>query len=401
MTATRPPLSPFLFQSVRRIEVGVGCAARLAELAAEYRPAEAGRRPVALLVTDAFLRRSGLLAPALGELEAAGWELRIFDGVTPDPSEAVVLAAAELARGADLVIGFGGGSSMDTAKVAAVLGRPDPALTLAQLYGVESARAQRLPLIQVPTTAGTGSEVTRIAIITTGESSKAGVVNRALLADQVLLDAALTLGLPPAVTAATGIDAMVHAIEAYTSLHRKNPLSDLLAREALARLGGALMTAVECGSDVAAREQMLIGAMLAGMAFENAPVAAVHALAYPLGGVFHLPHGLSNALVLPQVLRFNRVAAEALYAELAAVLLPAAGVALPDGDDAARCDGLLTWLDGLCARTGLPARLRDCGIPRDALPELARQAMGQQRLLQNNPRPVGEADALAIYEAAW
>jgi alcohol dehydrogenase len=130
-------------------------------------------------------------------------------------------------------------------------------------------------------------------------------------------------------------------------------------------------------------------------------VAAVHALAYPLGGVFHLPHGLSNALVLPQVLRFNRVAAEALYAELAAVLLPAAGVALPDGDDAARCDGLLTWLDGLCARTGLPARLRDCGIGRDALPELARQAMGQQRLLQNNPRPVGEADALAIYEAAW
>jgi len=398
-----PTLPPFLFQSVRRIEVGAGCAARLAEVAAEFRPGD-DRRPTALLVTDAFLRRSGLLTPALAGLEAAGWDVRIYDGVTPDPSEAVVLAATELARGADLVIGFGGGSSMDTAKVAAVLGCPDPALpqplTLAQLYGVESVRAQRLPLIQVPTTAGTGSEVTRISIVTTGESTKAGIVNRALLADHVLLDATLTLGLPPAVTAATGIDAMVHAIEAYTSVHRKNPLSDLLAREALARLGGALMAAVERGSDAAAREQMLIGAMLAGMAFENAPVAAVHALAYPLGGVYHLPHGLSNALVLPQVLRFNRVAAEALYAELAAVLLPAAGVALPDGA-AARCDALLTWLDGLCARTGLPARLRDCDIPRDALPELARQAMGQQRLLQNNPRPVGEADALAIYEAAW
>ncbi|HNB46376.1 MAG TPA: iron-containing alcohol dehydrogenase, partial [Burkholderiaceae bacterium] len=368
-------LSPFLFQSVRRIEVGAGCAARLAEVAAEFRPA-GDRRPTALLVTDAFLRRSGLLAPALGGLEAAGWDVRVYDGVTPDPSEAVVLAATELARGADLVIGFGGGSSMDSAKVAAVLGHPDQALTLAQLYGVESVRVQRLPLIQVPTTAGTGSEVTRIAIVTTGESTKAGIVNRALLADQVLLDATLTLGLPPAVTAATGIDAMVHAIEAYTSVHRKNPLSDLLAREALARLGGALMAAVERGSDAAAREQMLIGAMLAGMAFENAPVAAVHALAYPLGGVFHLSHGLTNALVLPQVLRFNRPAAEARYAELAAVLLPAAGVALPDGGAAARCDALLGWLDGLCARTGLPARLRDCDIPREALPELARQAMG-------------------------
>jgi alcohol dehydrogenase len=396
---TAATLPPFLFQSVRRIEVGAGCAARLAEVAAEFQPAD-GRRPCALLVTDAFLRRSGLLAPALGAMEAAGWALRIYDGVTPDPSEAVVLAATELARGADLVIGFGGGSSMDTAKVAAVLGRPDQALALTQLYGVESVRAQRLPLIQVPTTAGTGSEVTRISIITTGESTKAGIVNRALLADHVLLDATLTLGLPPAVTAATGIDAMVHANEAYTSVHKKNPLSDLLAREALERLGGALMAAVERGSDAAAREQMLIGAMLAGMAFENAPVAAVHALAYPLGGVYHLPHGLSNALVLPHVLRFNRPAAEALYAELAAVLLPAAGVALPDAA-AARCDALLAWLDGLCARTGLPARLRDCDIPRDALPELARQAMGQQRLLQNNPRPVGEADALAIYEAAW
>jgi alcohol dehydrogenase len=395
-----PSLPPFLFQSVRRLEVGAGCAARLGELAAEYRGA-ADRSPVALLVTDAFLRRSGLLAPALASLEAAGWTLRIYDGVTPDPSEAVVLAAAELAHGADLVIGFGGGSSMDTAKVAAVLGRPDQALALAQLYGVESLRAQRLPLIQVPTTAGTGSEVTRIAIVTTGESTKAGIVNRALLADHVLLDATLTLGLPPAVTAATGIDAMVHAIEAYTSVHKKNPLSDLLAREALRHLGGRLMTAVTNGADLAAREQMLIGAMLAGMAFDNAPVAAVHALAYPLGGVYHLPHGLSNALVLPHVLRFNRPAAEALYAELADVLLPDAGVAVDGASAAARCDALLGWLDGLCARTGLPARLRDCDIPREALPELARQAMGQQRLLQNNPRPVHEADARAIYEAAW
>lgn len=386
-------LPAFLFQCVRRLEVGAGCAARLAEAAQPWRPQGAAAR--ALLVTDAFLQRSGLTAPAIASLEAAGWQVEVFDAVTPDPAEAVVLAAAERARGVDLVVGFGGGSSLDTAKVAAVLGRPGQSPTLAQLYGVESLSVQRLPLIQVPTTAGTGSEVTRIAIVTTGAHTKAGIVNRALLADHVLLDAALTLGLPPAVTAATGIDAMVHAIEAYTSALRKNPLSDLLAREALRLLGGHLARVVAQGDDLAAREQMLIGAMLAGMAFENAPVAAVHALAYPLGGVYHLPHGLSNALVLPEVLRFNRPAAEPLYAELAEVLQ------LGGGSAAARCDALLAWAAGLSPRCGLPARLRDCGIAREALPELARQAMGQQRLLQNNPRPVGEADALAIYEAAW
>jgi len=394
MSSRSSPSPSFLFNAVRRLEVAAGASARLGDIAQAWKPASGPAQ--ALVVTDAFLHRSGLLAPALQSLAAAGWQVRVYDGVLPDPSEAVVLAAAEQARGVDLVIGFGGGSSMDTAKVVAVLARPGNTLTLAQLYGVESVRAARLPLIQVPTTAGTGSEVTRIAILTTGEQTKAGIVNSALLADHVLLDATLTLGLPQAVTAATGIDAMVHAIEAYTSALKKNPLSDLLAREALRLLGAHLQRAVEQGSDLAAREQMLMGAMLAGMAFENAPVAAVHALAYPLGGVYHLPHGLSNALVLPHVLRYNRPAAEPLYAELADVLLPGTG-----GDDASRCDALLAYTDGLCARTGLPARLRECDIPADALPELARQAMGQQRLLQNNPRPVTEADALAIYQAAW
>jgi alcohol dehydrogenase len=394
---TRMTASQFLFNSVRRTEVGAGVAARLGEVAAAWQPA--GPQPArAFIVTDGFLAGSGLLRPALQSLDAAGWQVSVFDGVTPDPSEAVVQAALAqaLAAGADLVIGFGGGSSMDVAKIVACLARPGNTLALAELYGVESVRAQRLPLIQVPTTAGTGSEVTRIAIVTTGASTKAGIVNSALLADHILLDATLTLGLPPAVTAATGIDAMVHAIEAYTSAHKKNPLSDLLAREALRLLGGHLLRAVEQGSDLVAREQMLIGAMLAGMAFENAPVAAVHALAYPLGGVYHLPHGLSNALVLPHVLRFNRSAAAGLYAELAAVMLP--GVT---GDDAVRCDALIAHLADLTRRSGLPTHLRDCGIPADALPELARAAMGQQRLLQNNPCPVSEADALAIYRAAY
>ena len=255
--------------------------------------------------------------------------------------------------------------------------------------------------MQVPTTAGTGSEVTRIAIVTTGADTKAGVVNRALLADLVLLDAELTVGLPPAVTAATGIDAMVHAIEAFSSRLRANPLSDLLAVDALRRLDRHLMAAVADGRDLAAREQMLLGAMLAGMAFENAPVAAVHALAYPLGGQFHLPHGLSNALVLTPVLRFNRPAAQARYAALAAQLLPEASARL---DEAQRCEAFIAHVAQRvagCAACGLAQRLRERGIPRDALPGLAAAAMQQQRLLQNNPRPLSEADALAIYAEAW
>ena len=192
------------------------------------------------------------------------------------------------------------------------------------MYGIGKVQGARLPLVQVPTTAGTGSEVTNISIVTTGATSKMGVVAPQLYADLAILDASLTLGLPPAVTAATGIDAMVHAIEAYTTAHLKNPLSDMLARQALSLLSSNLVRVCRNGQDLAARQAMLLGAMLAGQAFSNAPVAAVHALAYPIGGMFHVPHGLSNALVLPHVLRFNLGHATPLYAELAAIVAPQA-----------------------------------------------------------------------------
>src|SRR5690606_8457932 len=251
--------------------------------------------------------------------EAEGLRVAVYDQVIADPPENIVMAAVEQAKAsdADLVIGFGGGSSMDVAKLVALLAHPGCAQSLQDIYGVGNAKGQRLPLIQVPTTAGTGSEVTPIAIITTGETTKMGVVSPLLLPDLALLGADLTLGLPPAVAAATGIDAMVHAIEAYTSALKKNPMSDLLAREALRLLAANLPIVVEDGRNRAARQAMLLGACLAGQAFANAPVAAVHALAYPLGGNFHIPHGLSNALVLPQVLRFNVSAAASHYAELA------------------------------------------------------------------------------------
>jgi alcohol dehydrogenase len=247
----------------------------------------------------------------------------------------------------------------------------------------------------VPTTAGTGSEVTNIAIVTTGATTKMGVVAPQLHADLAILDASLTLGLPPNVTAATGIDAMVHAIEAYTSKHKKNPLSDALAREALSLLSNNLIRACKQGSDLQARQAMLLGACLAGQAFSNAPVAAVHALAYPIGGIFHVPHGLSNALVLPHVLRFNLTESSKLYAELAGIIAP--GTA---GSETARAEALIVAMQQIGKIAGIETTLRQVGIQESDLDRLADDAMLQTRLLGNNPREVTRADARAIYAAA-
>lgn len=387
-------MQPFSFATTAQILCESGSAQRLASLCRER-----GAQRV-LIVTDPGITRFGLLDGVLPGFAAAGVAVEVFDQVIADPPEAIVFNAVERARemGAELVIGFGGGSSMDVAKLVALLAHPDCTQALKDIYGVGNARGPRLPLIQVPTTAGTGSEVTQIAIITTGETTKMGVVSPVLLPDLAVLDAELTLGLPPAVTAATGIDAMVHAIEAYTSKIKKNPLSDLLAREALRLLAANLHEAVYNGHNREARQAMLLGALLAGQAFANAPCAAVHALAYPLGGHFHIPHGLSNALVLPHVLRFNAPAATPLYAELAPLLL---GERCKGEGTGQRCAEFIAELAQLNERCGLPSRLRDAGVPEAMLPTLARDAMLQQRLLVNNPREVSEADALAIYQAAY
>ncbi|MDE3739145.1 iron-containing alcohol dehydrogenase [Pseudomonas resinovorans] len=387
-------MQPFSFATTAQILCESGSAVRLAELCRER-----GAQRV-LLVTDPGIMHFGLLDEVLPGFAAAGLTVAVYDRVQADPPEAIVLEAVALARtlDAELVVGFGGGSSMDVAKLVALLAHPECRQGLADIYGVGNARGRRLPLLQVPTTAGTGSEVTPIAIVTTGETTKMGVVSPLLLPDLALLDADLTLGLPAAVTAATGIDAMVHAIEAYTSKLKKNPLSDLLAREALRLLAGNLDTVVHNGRNREARQAMLLGACLAGQAFANAPVAAVHALAYPLGGHFHIPHGLSNALVLPHVLGFNAEVAAPLYAELAPLVL---GSKLKPGSDAQLTEQLILELADFSARSGLPTRLREAGVPQDMLGKLASDAMLQQRLLVNNPREVSEAQALAIYQAAY
>jgi alcohol dehydrogenase len=384
-------MSTFEFRTVPSVLVEAGITARLGAVLRERFPLQR-----LCLVTDRFLHQSGLLEPALTSLRANGWTVQVIDDVVADPPDHVVLAAVALARSADaqIVVGLGGGSSMDVAKLLAVLiGSDQP---LAEMYGIGNVRGERLPLVQIPTTAGTGSEVTPISIVTTGETTKAGVVAPQLYADLAILDASLSVGLPPKITAATGIDAMVHAIEAYTSKHKKNPLSDMLAVKALGLLSANILTACRDGGNRPAREAMLLGAMLAGQAFANAPVAAVHALAYPIGGIFHVAHGLSNSLVLPHVLRFNAPAAAGLYGELATILVPGVG-----GSDEARAQALIGYVEQLARDTGIERSLREVGVAQTDLPRLASDAMKQTRLLGNNPRELAEADALAIYQAAW
>lgn len=384
-------MSNFQFRTVPTLINEVGAASRLGELIAQHFPSV--RR--VLLVTDAGFLRTGLVDKPMQSLRDAGLEVQIYSDVQADPPEAVVLSAVEAARlfHVELVVGLGGGSSMDVAKLIAVLAPGTQALST--MYGIGNVQGSRLPLVQIPTTAGTGSEVTNIAIVTTGATSKLGVVAPQLYADLAILDASLTLGLPAAVTAATGIDAMVHAIEAFTSRHLKNPLSDMLALQALSLLSDNLLPACRDGQNIAARQAMLLGATLAGQAFSNAPVAAVHALAYPIGGQFHVPHGLSNALVLPHVLRFNLTHATDQYAQLASVVAP-----LTTGSDEARAQALVARLEEIADATGIARTLAEVGIVAGDLDALADAAMLQTRLLGNNPRPVAREDAFAIYLAA-
>ena len=384
-------MAQFSFETTPKIICEQGGADRLGEIAKGLGITRL------FLVTDAGLIKAKLLDGALASLTADGVTATVFSEVLADPPELSVQAAVDAARsvGADGVVGFGGGSSLDTAKLVALLVRTPQALP--DIYGIGLARGPRLPLIQVPTTAGTGSEVTPISILTTPSHEKKGVVSPLLYPDIALLDSRLTLGLPPAVTAMTGVDAMVHAIEAYTTRLKKNPLSDALAVKALQLLYPNLPAAVNDGRDASVREAMLLGSLFAGMAFANAPVGAVHALAYPLGGHYGLPHGLSNSLVLLPVLEFNLGTAQSQYAELGRAILPG----LATADDAAAGTAFVAAIRERVAAMPYAQTLRAAGVKQDDLPMLAEDAMKVQRLLVNNPRDVAYADALALYQAAF
>ena len=386
---------PFYFNTSPGIRFGVDSVQKSSEELVSL----LGKR--IMLVSDKVLTGLGLFRPLLEEVNSLGAVSFVFDSVEPDPSLLTVLESIAYATENSVtgVIGFGGGSPMDVAKLTAlILGSKQ---NLDDVWGVSNACGPRIPLCLIPTTAGTGSEVTPVSIITIEGEEKRGVVSPIILPDLAILDPSLTLGLPKSTTAATGVDAMVHAIEAFTSESlNNNYLSQLMAREALALLSNSIRRAVQNGKNISARSDMLMGSMMAGMAFANSPVAAVHALAYPLGGTFHIPHGLSNALVLPEVLKFNSYNEKAAkaYADLAQIVCPSSKEIGSNWSESLRFS---EYFRILSKDLGLPVRLRDLGIPFSALEKLASDAMKQTRLLVNNPRLMNGSDALEIYRSVW
>jgi len=386
----------FTFSTTPRVISALGGSSQAGQLLKDM-----GCRSVAL-ITDKGVRAANLLSAATASLDEAGIDYFIYDDVVADPPLDVVLDAADKAKqaGVDGVLGIGGGSPLDVAKLVAFL-NGTTTQSIEDLWGVEMCRGARLPLIQVPTTAGTGSEVTPISIITTGEGMKKGVVDTKLYPDCAIADGNLTLSVPPLVTAATGIDAMVHCLEAFTSKIKKNPLSDLLALEGLRLLGANIRTVCADGGNADARGAMLLGSMYGGMAFANAPVGAVHALAYPVGALFKVPHGLSNSLMLPHVLRYNGElpTAEALYAQMLPEAFPElAASALTSGRTGT--DLFAQGFEDLANDLGIETRLSQVGIAEGDVGTLAAQAMLQTRLLPNNQREVTEKDAIALYNQA-
>jgi alcohol dehydrogenase len=381
-------MNSFIFSTTKSIISDIGAVNRIVDICSTLGISKP------LVITDKGIANIGLLQPIDEAFTQASKEYVCFDQVVADPPENIVLSAVTFAKHhqVDGVIGFGGGSSLDTAKLVALLANSDEKLT--EIYGVDAIRGKRLPLILIPTTAGTGSEVTPIAIVTTGDTTKAGIVSVELLPDVALLDASLTVGLPPHITAATGIDAMVHAIEAYTSAIKKNPYSDLLAKQALTLLSDNIIEATFNGANLEARQAMLLGSCLAGQAFANAPVAAVHALAYPLGGHFHIPHGLSNALVLIHVMKFNLSHCADLYAELAPCISNSISL---DGSINEIALDLIGFIEDLIKQLKLPVSLVEMGIDESDIDILAKDAMLQTRLLINNPKPVTLEDVIHIY----
>lgn len=337
-----------------------------------------------------------LCAPLVEALETAGIKVTLWHDLVGEPTLSEFNSALETARrcGADAVVGLGGGSAMDVAKLVAALATGNQRIE--NVLGTDLVAGRDLWLACIPTTSGTGSEVTPIAILGDEDADlKKGVVSRFLVPDAAYLDPGLTVTMPPAVTAATGLDALTHCIEAYANRFA-HPLIDSYALTGISLIAENLERACKDGSDLAARSAMMRASFYGGLCLGPVNTAAVHALAYPLGGEFHIAHGVANALLLPHVLRFNIEADPARYAAVAHAL----GVP-KSGDDAADSLAGVEKIIGLSDACGIKRRLSDFGIEREAIPRMATAAMSVTRLLDRNLRKLTEADARAIFEAAW
>ena len=372
-----------------RVIAGAGSLARLPELVAER-----GARRI-LLICGRHVLADGRVQPVLQTLADAGVAVTLIDRTPPEPAVAdveAVLAESRAAGQTDLVVGLGGGSAIDVAKaVAVLLAQP---VTLEQLLTGTPVPGRGLPTVLIPTTAGTGAEATPNSIILVPERAlKIGIVSPHLLPDAVILDPLLTLGLPPAVTASTGMDALAHVVECYTS-KKGNAFSDLYALEGIRLIARSIRRAFTDGQDADARQDMLMGAYWGGVCIATSSTTAVHALAYPLGGTFHVPHGLSNAMLLPAVMDFNRVGNEARFAAMARAM----GLNVGGLSDAKASERFVDALRQLNADLGISSDLKSVGVKPEQLDALVDGAAKVTRLLDNNPRAMTRADLRAIYE---
>lgn len=379
-----------LFRTTPRIVMGPGAISQLAQ---EVQGLKAEK---VLFVTDTGVVRAGLIKAAQEALEKSEVKYAVFDGVEPDPRYEIVADCVDMIRreNAGLLIGFGGGSPIDIAKASAIMSTNDGPIN--EYFGIDLIPRPGLPTIMVPTTAGTGSEVTPITILSDeDEKLKKGIVSPYLFPSVALLDPELTLGLPPKITASTGMDALIHAIEAYTSVNATS-ITDILAFRAMELLYHNIRTAYANGNNLQARSLMLEGSLLAGMAFANAGVTAVHAFAYPIGAEFHIPHGVANTLMLPHVLRFNILGNLSKFAQATKAFgLPTEGL-----DYLMMAESAVGAIERLADDLRVPRHLAEFGIKENDIPGLAEGVMKVTRLLANNPREITLEDANEIYKAA-
>ncbi|MBO1074359.1 iron-containing alcohol dehydrogenase [Roseomonas marmotae] len=388
-------MNPISLVAPRKLLIGGGSLARLPALLAEFGLS----RP--LVVTDPWMVSSGTVNRALEPLKAAGMTAQVFSETVPDPTDTVVEAgvAALKAGDFDCLVGFGGGSPMDTAKAIAILAAAAPGQSMRDFKVPASADRAALPVICVPTTAGTGSEATRFTIVTdTKHDEKMLIAGLGALPLAAVVDYELTFSVPPRVTADTGIDSLTHALEAYVSA-RANSVSDIYAQAAMRLIAANLRTAYAEPQNRAARAAMMEGATLAGLAFSNSSVALVHGMSRPLGAHFHVPHGLSNAMLLPAITAFGLEAGLARYAEAARVM----GVAPAGSSDQEAGQLLLKELRALNQELGVPSP-RAYGVAQDRFESLL-ELMAEQALASgspgNNPRVPDAAQIIALYREVY
>ena len=395
------------FHSAGRIVFGRNAAEQLGAIVAGLRAKRA------MLVTDPALKRAGLSDRIRSLVETGDTEVTIFNGGEPEPSMRAALSCYELARGArpHVIIGLGGGSNMDLAKIVAVLmthgGHPR------DYVGEGKVPGPILPVVAVPTTAGTGSEVSGASVLTDTERQlKVGVLSNYLRPQAAVVDPLLTVSCPPKVTADSGIDALTHALEAYLAVENadfplpegefsmyqgRHLLGECLAERAIQLITTHLAKAVRDGQDIPAREGMHLGALLAGLAFSNVGVAVVHALEYPIGGAVHCSHGCGNGLLLPYVMEFNKPVRLQTLARVAELM----GLDVAGKTAEAAAEAAIDKVRTLRHEIGIPDRLREIGVREEQLSGFAQAASGIQRMLRVNPRPATTKDLEAILRAAY